>query len=231
VHVGVTERFDTVTSSMPAASGLLANEWRRFVIADLTDPGPSQCGQKALLQQCRRLHWLTGRRWTHKILRPSLGIAISNAGASPRMHMQRWSSTAPGLLIVLLTSTQCLAQDTPKVTEPTVATRPAAPMRKKLDLRPPKITEVLSQETIERALRQARDPRTIEEVEVEGRREPSPPRTPDIPGGPFAVYWALTHPSQSWRILAPMAPDQAEKFNGPPPGATDPYRPPVPPPR
>jgi hypothetical protein len=157
------------------------------------------------------------------------------------MRTQHRLSAAPELLLVLVTAQLCFAsagyaQDASQPSRPTIAMEPVTPpvtsiVRKKLDLRPPKITEVYSQETIDRALRQARDPRTIEEVEVEGRREPAPSRTPNIPGGIFAPFWALANPSQSWRILLPLAPDQAERYSGPPPSATDPYRPPVLPPR
>jgi hypothetical protein len=153
------------------------------------------------------------------------------------MRTQHGLSAVPGSWVILLTSQLCLtsagqAQDAPQTTNPTIVLERVAPLvRKKLDLRPPNITEVFSQETIDRALRQARDPRTIEEVEVEGRRESIPSRTPNIPGGIFAPFWALANPSQSWRILLPLAPDQAERYSGPPPSATDPYRPPVLPPR
>jgi hypothetical protein len=136
------------------------------------------------------------------------------------------------LLAALVISQLCIAfgshaQDLPKTTGDTIALEPVTPLlRKGLDLRPPKITDLYSQEAIDGALRLARDPRTIEEVEVEGRRYSIPLRTPDIPGGPLAIFWALLHPTQSWRILLPMAPDQAEAFSGPPQSATDPYRPP-----
>lgn len=153
------------------------------------------------------------------------------------MRTQHGLWAAPRWWVILVTSQLCLAcaghaQDAPQPSKPTTTVQTVTPLvRKKLDLRPPKLTEVFSQETIDRALRQARDPRTIEEVEVEGRRESIPSRTPNIPGGIFAPFWALANPSQSWRILLPMAPDQAERYSGPPPGATDPYRPPVLPPR
>jgi hypothetical protein len=48
----------------------------------------------------------------------------------------------------------------------------------------------------------------MDEVEVEGRREPPPPVTPTIWGGNAAPIWALLNLSQSWRIFAPWPPDQ-----------------------
>lgn len=145
------------------------------------------------------------------------------------MHTHHW------LIAAVVTSQLCLAsaghaQIAPKETANTKVLEPATPLvRKGLDLRPPKITDLFSQATIDRALRQARDSRTIEEVEVEGRRSPSVPSDiPDIPGGILAPFWALANPTQSWRILLPI-PGQPD--SGPPPSATDPYRPPVLPPR
>ena len=98
---------------------------------------------------------------------------------------------------------------------------------KRLDLRAPKITEILSPQAIERALRTTRDPDTLEEVEVEGRRSRLEPRIPDIPGGILAPFWALLHPTQAWRILLPLPPDQSLSLDSSVPDATDPYRPPT----
>ncbi len=103
---------------------------------------------------------------------------------------------------------------------------------KRLDLRTPKITGLFSPATIDRLLRTTSDPDTIEEVEVEGRRLQLQvtPNTPTIPGGILAPLWALAHPTQAWRILLPLPPDQTATIDDTPPDATDPYRPPVLPP-
>jgi hypothetical protein len=37
-----------------------------------------------------------------------------------------------------------------------------------------------------------------ETVSVKGN-----PEVPDVPGGFGAIWWALNHPSQAWRILTP----------------------------
>jgi hypothetical protein len=50
----------------------------------------------------------------------------------------------------------------------------------------------------------------IEQIEVEGARIPPPEFTPRVLPGIFAPFWALLHPTQAWRILAPIPPDQAK---------------------
>lgn len=142
------------------------------------------------------------------------------------MHMQSWLPL--GLIAAqLLLAAAGNAQDVPQPnTGDTIALQPVPRFQRgRLDLRPPKLTELFTQEAIDRALRTARDANTIEEVEVEARRSRIPMRTPDIPGGILAPFWALLHPTEAWRIFLPLAPDQAEQFSGPPPSATDPYRP------
>jgi len=84
-----------------------------------------------------------------------------------------------------------------------------------------------SQQAIDRALRPARDPDMLEEVEVEGGRFKAEPRSPVVPGGILAPFWALLNPTQAWRILAPLPPDQTSKMDNSPPDATDPYRAPT----
>jgi hypothetical protein len=98
--------------------------------------------------------------------------------------------------------------------------------RKPLDLRAPDITRLFSQQELQRVLAKTLDA-DIEEVEVEGargRRAP-PPDTPTVWPGILAPFWAVTHPTQAWRILAPLPPDQAKGIGSTPPDATDPYRP------
>ena len=100
----------------------------------------------------------------------------------------------------------------------------------RLNLRAPDITTVFTREEIDRVLRLTRDPDTIEEVEVERERAKRlPSTTPDIPPGIFAPFWALANPTQAWRILLPLPPDQAGKIGSP--DATDSYREPTLPPQ
>lgn len=91
----------------------------------------------------------------------------------------------------------------------TFAAEPAAAQpTKRLDLRAPDITKLYTAEQLNRILaRTLKD--DIEEVEVEGRRVPLEPRTPTVWGGVAAPIWAVLHPTQSWRIFAPLPPDQA----------------------
>jgi hypothetical protein len=85
----------------------------------------------------------------------------------------------------------------------------------RLDLRAPDIRRILTPEQIAAALATARD-RNIDEVEVEGVRTRPPPVTPAVWSGIFAPFWALAHPTQAWRILAPIPPDRARAFAAPP---------------
>ena len=146
------------------------------------------------------------------------------------MRMQAWLPA--GLIAAhLLLPGPVEAQNAPKPSADkpaagtSIALQPiSALQRGRLDLRTPKLTELFSPETIARALR-GTESNVIEEVEVEGRRYTIPPSTPDIPLGIAAPIWALFNPTQAWRILLPLAPDQAQQFSGPPPRADDPYRP------
>ena len=94
-------------------------------------------------------------------------------------------------------------------------------LEKSLDLRPPDITRLYTNEQLE-ALLEKLEAEHIERIEVEGARVPPPPSaTPEVWGGIGAPFWALFHPTQAWRIFAPMAPDQARKVGTKPPPYTD----------
>jgi hypothetical protein len=136
------------------------------------------------------------------------------------------------VLLGLITTAH--AQDTPRGPDATpvvqadfeIELQPApTSTHGQLDLRPPKITDLYTPRAIEHMLAGTRRSQTIEEVEVEGRRGGIPVRTPDIPIGPLALVWAVLHPTQAWRLLLPLPPDQAVAFSGPPSSATNPYRP------
>ncbi|HEX7117106.1 MAG TPA: hypothetical protein VF193_18405 [Steroidobacter sp.] len=85
---------------------------------------------------------------------------------------------------------------------------------KSLDLRAPDITKLFTPEQIERALAKSRS-ENIEEVEVEGARVPPPAFTPPVWPGIAAPVWAILHPTEAWRIIAPLPPDQARQLEGP----------------
>jgi hypothetical protein len=73
-------------------------------------------------------------------------------------------------------------------------------LTKVLDLKSPDIHDVMSADEIAAALpdpdENELDPET---VQVHGAIP-----APYVPGGFAALYWGLTHPLQSWRILAPV---------------------------
>ncbi|MGH8178206.1 MAG: hypothetical protein ACREV5_18270 [Steroidobacter sp.] len=102
----------------------------------------------------------------------------------------------------------------------------AAPERKLLDLRAPDIRDLFTPQQIAAVLASTRD-RNIEEVEVEGVRGPPPPSTPEVWGAIAAPFWALLHPTQAWRILAPIPPDRARAIGAEPPDATSTQREPA----
>lgn len=92
-----------------------------------------------------------------------------------------------------------------------------------LDLRVPKLTELYSEQQIAIFLARARTD-DLDEVEVEGRREPRQPATPSVWGGIAAPLWAVLHPAHAWRIFAPLPPDQIRRAYSPQPDATAPYQ-------
>jgi hypothetical protein len=84
----------------------------------------------------------------------------------------------------------------------------AAPPPKPLDLRPPNITNLYTPRQLDRLIAKM-EAENIEEIEVEGARIPPPTFTPQIWPGIAAPFWALFHPTQAWRIFAPIPPDRA----------------------
>jgi hypothetical protein len=104
------------------------------------------------------------------------------------------------------------------------ATQSVDPPPGRLGLRAPDIRTIFTQQQIAETLAVASD-RNIEEIEVEGPRTRPPPATPEVWPTIFAPFWALLHPTQAWRILAPIPPDRAP--SGPPPDATHPDREPA----
>src|SRR3984957_15746835 len=79
---------------------------------------------------------------------------------------------------------------------------PTQPPRlgKVLDLKSPDIHDVMSADEIAAALPNPDETELDgpETVQVHGAVP-----APYVPGGFAALYWAVTHPLQSWRILAP----------------------------
>ena len=83
------------------------------------------------------------------------------------------------------------------------------PPPRQLDLRPPKITALYSHQQLQRLIAKM-EADNIEEIEVEGARMPAPTfNTPQVWPAIAAPFWAMLHPTQAWRIFAPIPPDQA----------------------
>ena len=123
----------------------------------------------------------------------------------------------------LLSSPVLAAEQAPAASATTaVAAKPTAPPRKPLDLRPPNVTHLFTSEQLNRILA-ASFREDIEEVEVEGERDRTPTNTPDVWPGIAAPLWALMHPTQSWRIFAPLPPDQTRGLQYVRANATDAY--------
>lgn len=119
-------------------------------------------------------------------------------------------------------------QRTPTATDPKPASAaPASQAATRLNLRLPDITSFLSQEQIDTVLSKTADRDTLEEVEVEGSRlrRVVPAATPEVWQGIASPVWAILHPLQAWRILAPIPPDRARYVGNYTPDATDSFRP------
>lgn len=130
--------------------------------------------------------------------------------------------SASTLLFIRVTHTAELAADlTAEPAEPDKQ-QDAATIPKPLDLRAPDITELYSDDEIKRFLSRALDP-NIEEVRVDdARTHEAPPASPEVWGAIAAPFWALLHPTQAWRIIAPIPPDRAKHIGNERPDATDP---------
>ena len=84
------------------------------------------------------------------------------------------------------------------------AATPPAPA-KQLDLRTPDIAKLYTRKQLETLIARM-EAEALEEVEVEGER--NIPATPRVWPGIFAPLWAVANPTQAWRIIAPLPPDQ-----------------------
>jgi hypothetical protein len=134
----------------------------------------------------------------------------------------------PGLMVsmvavgALLSGPSLAEEQAFATTAAAVATKPTAPPRKPLDLRTPNITHLFTSEQVNKVLA-ASFREDIEEVEVEGERDRTPANTPNVWPGIAAPLWALLNPTQAWRILAPLPPDQTRGFGYTRANATDAY--------
>jgi len=70
-----------------------------------------------------------------------------------------------------------------------------------LNLAAPDVRTVIPESELKEPLpstEQITENQEAETVQVKGEKD-----TPDVPGGFGALWWALNHPSQAWRIVAP----------------------------
>lgn len=134
----------------------------------------------------------------------------------------RWALIVSSAFIAAMVMNQTAAAEELAPLTPTTAAaaKPAGTPPKSLDLRAPDITRLLTQAQIDRVLA-ASFRENIEEVEVEGER--NIPSTPRVWPGIFAPFWALANPTQAWRIIAPLPPDQTRGMQMARVDATDAY--------
>lgn len=112
--------------------------------------------------------------------------------------------TLSGLLLALLA---CMGAGAAQP-EQTANGNPAAAQGKPLDLRAPDITKLVSAEELQQLMKgTAEEEIELDEVKVEGPSEVPLDRPPVWPGL-LAPFWALAHPTQAWRIFAPLPADQ-----------------------
>jgi hypothetical protein len=89
------------------------------------------------------------------------------------------------------------ASDPPNPSVPQNSTTPPARV---LDLKAPDIHQVMSPQAIAAAIPNTDEP----DIDQDTVRVHSEIPAPYVPGGFGALYWAVTHPLEAWRILAPV---------------------------
>jgi hypothetical protein len=141
-------------------------------------------------------------------------MIISRAGRPGstlnRQRLRKWRNTMSqnskvlhsALMSLALAATipAAWAGDAPKFRVPVQdSSQPPRPVHV-LDLKAPDIHDVMSADEIAAALPDSdEDYGGPETVQVRGVVP-----VPYVPGGFAALYWAVTHPIESWRILAPV---------------------------
>lgn len=119
----------------------------------------------------------------------------------------RTGSIGTGTALLIVTAGLAMA-GAAHADDTAVADSAATAPDKPLDLRPPDITKLITSEQLAQLLEKL-DDENIEEVEVEGAKLPPTTFTPRVWPSIAAPFWALLHPTQAWRIFAPIPPDQA----------------------
>lgn len=107
-------------------------------------------------------------------------------------------------MLALLACTTAGAAEPQTTPNQAAAAAPAKP----LDLRAPDVTTLVSAEELAQLMRgKVVEEVALDEVKVEGPSE-VPSDRPIVWPGLLAPFWALAHPTQAWRILAPLPADQ-----------------------
>lgn len=122
----------------------------------------------------------------------------------------------PGIPVLIVAAGLALVGATAHADDAAAANTAATAPAKPLDLRAPQITKLYTSQQLE-AMLEKLDEEHIEGVEVQGERLPPPTFTPKVWAGIAAPFWALLHPTQAWRIFAPIPPDQARGIGARPP--------------
>ena len=80
--------------------------------------------------------------------------------------------------------------------------KPAATAKKPLNLTAPDVRTVVSEEELKEPLPTTDQITEVQEADtVSVKGDEGVP--PDVPGGFGAIWWAMNHPSQAWRIFTP----------------------------
>lgn len=85
---------------------------------------------------------------------------------------------------------------------PATATAVGATANGSINLTPPDIRTVVSPQELSEPLPTPAEQQDAEEADTVQVR--AAPTAPDVPGGFGALWWALRHPTQAWRIVAPV---------------------------
>jgi hypothetical protein len=111
-----------------------------------------------------------------------------------------WADDAHTLAAPVQRAVTAPAPVHPAVTAAPVRLATAAPVHRRLDLTPPDIRDVMSADELNVPLASPDEEFAgPETVQVKG----APPAL-YVPGGFEALWWGAIHPTQAWRVLAPV---------------------------
>jgi hypothetical protein len=125
----------------------------------------------------------------------SSSTAPANAGSTPD------AGTKPDPVCFKLTGHCVDASKTPKAAA-AGATKTAKTNGKKLNLTAPDVSTVVPEQELKEPLQDQAQIQEVQESQtVSVKTNEGVP--PDVPGGLGAIWWAVVHPSQAWRIVTP----------------------------